>query len=264
MIEHLRKMWAAGKEEGERPKNFVADWTATLIVLVFGTTTMLQAFVVPTSSMEKNILIGDHLLVDKMAFADPGSLGRFFLPYRDVKRGDVIVFLYPEDIRVPYVKRVIGMPGDRIRLKSRTVVRNGKCLVEPYVQHIAFPHEEQYRDNFPEGDPPAMNMSPKGMTMLAGHVKDNVVTVPPEHYFAMGDNRDNSLDSRYWGFVPRENIIGKPLFVYWSFQVDGTYPTDWNVEHIFNVVKNFFSSTRWSRTFSVPRSQDAGEKECAN
>jgi signal peptidase I len=261
MIEHLRRMWAAGKEEGERPKNFVADWTATLIVLVFGTTTMLQAYIVPTSSMESNILVGDHLLVDKMAYADPGSLGRLFLPYREVKRGDIIVFLYPEDIRTPYVKRVVGVPGDRIRLTDRTVVRNGKCLVEPYVQHIMKPHIDQFRDSFPQGE--SFSLLPKGRLMLEQNVKNGEVVVPAGQYFAMGDNRDNSLDSRYWGFVPRENIIGKPLVVYWSFAVDGTYPTDWKLEHLFNVAKNFFGNTRWSRTFMVPRAQQAGEKECS-
>ena len=261
MLEHFRKMWAAGKEEGERPKNFVADWTATLIVLVFGTTTMLQAYIVPTPSMEKNILVGDHLLVDKMAYADPGSWGRAVLPYRDVKRGDIIVFLYPENIRVPYVKRVIGIPGDRIHLKERTVVRNGKCLVEEgYKHHLFAPSFDPYRDSFPQGEP--NHLEPGGRLMLENHVKNGEVIVPPDHFFAMGDNRDNSADSRYWGFVPRENIIGKPLVIYWSFAVDGNYPTDWDLEHLFNVGKSFFSNTRWSRTLMVPRAQAAEEKEC--
>jgi signal peptidase I len=253
-------MWAAGKEEGERPKNFVADWTATLIVLVFGTTTMLQAYIVPTPSMETNILVGDHLLVDKMAYADPGSFGRAFLPYREVKRGDIIVFLYPEDIRTPYVKRVIGVPGDRIRLQERTVVRNGKCLVEAYTQFLAKPSLDTYRDSFPQGE--SFHLTPKGRVMLEQHVKGGEVVVPADHYFAMGDNRDNSADSRYWGFVPRENIIGKPLMIYWSFAVDGNYPTDWDLSHLFNVAKSFLSNTRWSRTFQVPRAQAAQEKEC--
>lgn len=260
MLDHLRKMWAAGKEEGERPKNFVADWTATLIVLVFGTTTMLQAYIVPTPSMEKNILVGDHLLVDKMSYADPGSWGRAFLPYRDVKRGDIIVFLYPEDIRTPYVKRVIGIPGDRIHLQERTVVRNGKCLVEPYAQHIMRPSFDLYRDSFPQGE--SSYIYPRGRLMLQNHVKNGEVVVPPDHFFAMGDNRDNSADSRFWGFVPRENIIGKPLMIYWSYAVEGNYPTDWDLEHLFSVAKGFFSNTRWSRTFMVPRGQQAEEKEC--
>jgi signal peptidase I len=256
MLDRLRQMWAAGKEEGERPKNFVADWTATLLVLVFGTTTMLQAYVVPTSSMESNILIGDHLLVDKMAYADPGSWGRALLPYREVKRGDIIVFLYPEDIRTPYVKRVIGVPGDRIHLENRQVIRNGKRLIEPYAQYLDIGNDS-FRDNFPKGD--SFTLLPGGRRMLEQNLKDGEIIIPPGYYFAMGDNRNNSLDSRFWGFVPRENIIGKPLVIYWSFQVDGQYPTDWTLEHLIQVGFGFFSNTRWSRTFMVPRSQQAQE-----
>ncbi len=195
-------------------RGFIAEWTITIILLLFGTTNLLQAFVIPTASMEDTLLVGDHLLVDKMAYALADGASKHFLPYRDVARGDIIVFRYPVDIQQTFVKRCIGVPGDRLHLVNKRLFLNGHAVDEPYVYHKSV-FVDPYRDYFPSAE--GTGLPPSAEDMLANHVKDGDVVVPPGYYFAMGDNRDNSLDSRYWGFVPRGNIIGKPLIIYWSY-----------------------------------------------
>jgi signal peptidase I len=237
----------------EQPRGFIAEWTVTILILLFGTTTLVQAFVVPTGSMESNILIGDHLFVDKLAYAPPSALGRHLLPYKDVQRGDIIVFRFPPEPDKDYVKRVIGLPGDRLHMVDKQVYINGRKLDEPYVQHITS-YIEPYRDNFP-GEP-NMLVSPRGLDMLRDHVVNGELVVPPGQYFAMGDNRDNSLDSRYWGFVPRDNIRGKPLIVWWSYDAPTEQLVDPNPvspTHLLDVALHFFSKTRWRRTFLLVR-----------
>jgi signal peptidase I len=252
--EHVRYVWAAGRKPA--PRGFVAEWAMTILVYLFATTTLVQAYVVPTGSMEGNLRIGDHMLVDRLTYADPGVLGRHLLPYRDVARGDIVAFLYPEDIRQTYVKRVIGLPGDRIRLENKHVVRNGRLLVEPYTRYIAS-WRDTYRDDFPAA--PELQTTPRGRDMLLHHVRDGEVVVPPGTLFVMGDNRDNSADSRYWGFVPREYVVGKPLVVYWSFDAPTDELEEWSMSHVLDVTLHFFTKTRWERTFLVPRSQAAQE-----
>src|SRR5262245_30424859 len=198
----------------EPQRGFIAEWAVTIILLLFGTTNLVQAFVIPTGSMEDTLLIGDHLLVDKLAYAPSGLVSKFVLPYSEPKRGDIIVFRYPVDIKQTFVKRCIGVPGDRIRLDNKKLVLNGHLVNEPYVYHKS-ELIDSYRDNFPAE--PNTYMADPAHDMLANHVVNGEVVVPPGYYFAMGDNRDSSLDSRYWGFVPRENIIGKPLIIYWSY-----------------------------------------------
>ncbi|HUE00775.1 MAG TPA: signal peptidase I, partial [Bryobacteraceae bacterium] len=200
--------------KADQPRGFIAEWTVTIILLLFGTTTLVQAFVIPTGSMEDTLLIGDHLLVDKMAYAPPGPVSKYILPYEHVKRGDIIVFRYPIDIRQTFVKRCMGVPGDHLKLVNKQVYLNGKKLNEPYVYHKT-EYIEAYRDNFPSE--PDVHVYEPAQDMLDHHVVNGEVVVPPDSFFAMGDNRDSSLDSRYWGFVPRENIIGKPLIIYWSY-----------------------------------------------
>jgi signal peptidase I len=240
----------ARPSRGDTQRGTIAEWAVTILLLLFGTTTLVQAFVIPTGSMESTLLIGDHLLVDKLAYAPPGTLSKYLLPYRPVKRGDIIVFRYPVNIRETFVKRVIGVPGDRIRLENKQVFLNGKQLAEPYVQHID-PQMDPYRDDFPAQ--PDRYVSPRALEMFRDNVKNNEVTVPPNSYFAMGDNRDSSLDSRYWGFVPRENIIGKPLIIYWSYDArteELASPTI-TFDHVKDLARNFFSKTRWRRTFML-------------
>lgn len=234
----------------DRPRSAVAEWTVTILLLLFLTTTLVQAYVIPTGSMEDTLLIGDHLLVDKMAYAPSGPISKHILPYENPRRGDIIVFRYPVDIRQTFVKRVIGEPGDRIRIVNKQVYRNGIALKEPYKYHKT-DYIAPYRDNFP-AEPDVM-VDRGAIDMLTNHVVNGEVVVPPNSYFAMGDNRDNSLDSRYWGFVPRGNIIGKPLIIYWSFDAPSSDLQDPSIglDHIVDVAKNFFGKTRWNRSFRL-------------
>ena len=254
LARQARAIWCAGRKQ--MPRSFVTEWALTIIVYLFATTTLVQAYVVPTGSMEGNLLIGDHMLVDRAAFADPGSLGRHLLPYHAVQRGDIVAFLYPEDIRQTYVKRVIGLPGDRIRLLDKQVIRNGRRLMEPYTQHMAWP-ADPYRDCFPIA--PEASTTPRGRDMFQHHVIRGEVIVPPDSLFVLGDNRENSEDSRYWGFVPRSYVVGKPLMVYWSYDAPTDELEEWSLAHIVDVAQHFFTKTRWERTLLVPRSQRAQE-----
>ncbi len=246
-----RKPDSKKKEKAQDPpRGFIAEWTVTIILLLFGTTTLVQAFVIPTGSMEDTLLVGDHLLVDKLAFAPAGSVSKYVLPYSDVHRGDIIVFRYPIDIKQTFVKRVMGVPGDRIHLQAKQVWLNGHQLNEPYVVH-KLDYIDSYRDNFPSE--PNTPIFPPAQAMLEHNVQGGDVVVPEGHYFAMGDNRDQSLDSRYWGFVPRENIIGKPLVIYWSYDASTSDLSDPSVtvQHLIDVVIHFPTKTRWSRTLRL-------------
>jgi len=238
------------KKVGESVRDFVNEWSINILILLFGTTTLVQAFIVPTPSMDTTVMVGDHLLVDKLSYAPAGSITRHFLPYTEVQRGDIIVFRYPIDIRQNYVKRVIGVPGDHIRVVNKDLYVNGKRLHEPYARHITS-DIEPYRDNFP-GEPRGP-VYDRAKEMLAEHVLNGELVVPPDSYFAMGDNRDNSLDSRYWGFVPRENIIGKPLLIFWSYDAPTEDLVDYTTNHFIDLAKNFFVKTRWERTLKLVR-----------
>jgi signal peptidase I len=238
-------------EESEPRHNSIAEWVSTIVVMLFGISVLVQPFVIPTVSMEDTLLRGDHLLVDKLAYAPSGVVSKFLLPYHRVERGDIIVFRYPLNIRENYVKRVIGIPGDRIRLVNKQVWLNGKPLVEPYKFHKTA-YVDSYRDNFP-GEP-NVRLPESALNMLEHSVKNGELVVPDNSYFAMGDNRDNSLDSRYWGFVPRANIIGKPLAIWWSYDAPTEHLADPNLisfDHVSDLARNFFSKTRWNRTFRL-------------
>jgi signal peptidase I len=204
-----------------------SDWTWTAVLFLFLTTTLVQGFEIPTGSMEGTLLIGDRLLVNKQAYAASDALSRAILPYREPQRGDIIVFRYPLDINQAYVKRVVGLPGDRLHLKNRQLFLNGQPVDEPYLSKRLM-GSDYYRDNFPLH--PEASGSPlprRAMQMHELYVRNGELHIPDGFYFAMGDNRDNSLDSRYWGLVPRENIMGKPLLIYWSFGAEYTddFPT---------------------------------------
>ena len=242
----------------ERKRNSVAEWAVTILLLLFGTTTLAQAFVIPTGSMQDTLLIGDHLLVDKLAYAPAGPLSKHLLPYQDPQHGDIIVFRYPPDISQTLVKRLIGMPGDRLKINRGVLYRNGIRLNEPYVYHkYAY---DPMLDNFPARccRPVKEELAQQAQReMLAQNVIAAEVIVPANMYFAMGDNRDNSSDSRFWGFVPRENIIGKPLLIYWSYRASTEDLTGESmgsmVTHLVDVGEHFFTRTRWERTFKLVR-----------
>jgi signal peptidase I len=236
----------------EAQRGFVAEWAVTIILLLFGTTNLVQAFVIPTGSMEDTLLIGDHLLVDKLAYSPAGAVSKRILPYRDVQRGDIIVFRYPVDIQQTFVKRCIGVPGDRIKLVDKQLILNGHAAGEPYVYHKT-EYIDSYRDNFPSE--PNVHVADAASDMLNNHVIDGEVVVPPGFYFAMGDNRDSSLDSRYWGFVPGANIVGKPVIVYWSYDAttEALSGSLISIDHLLDLVQHFPTKTRWSRTFRLVR-----------
>jgi signal peptidase I len=224
----------------------------TLITALFVITFLVQAFQIPSSSMEDTLLIGDHVMVDKLSFAPPTAwLGPLpdLLPYRPIHRGDVVVFKYPVDPTMHLVKRAIGLPGDRVRIRHRQVFVNGQALVEPFSGHKSGFHEE-YRDEFPE--PPVGPVFQEWSREMPRHVKDGWLVVPQGYYFVMGDNRDYSSDSRYWGFVPRENIVGRPVIVYWSlnstshdYQRTGI-PSP---KSVWETLVNLPRKIRWERIF---------------
>jgi signal peptidase I len=242
------------EEDEHPPRNAIAEWAVTILLLLFGTTMLVQAYVIPTGSMKDTLLIGDHLLVDKLAYAPPGGISKYLLPYRQVKRGDIIVFRYPLDIHNTFVKRAIGIPGDRIKIVDKTVFVNGKPMNEPYKVHRPG-YSDDYKHFFPGNSYPYLRK--EAQEMLERHVdrKTGELVVPDDCYFAMGDNRDESDDSRFWGFVPRGNIIGKPLIVYWSFDAPTEHLQDPSIslDHVKNVVVHFFDRTRWRRTFMIVR-----------
>jgi signal peptidase I len=189
-----------------------------VILALFIRTWIVQAFKIPTGSMENNLLIGDHLLVNKLAYAPTMSRGeRIVLPVREVKRGDIIVFKVPEEPERDFIKRVIGLPGETVELRRKVVYINGSPLDEPYVHYQTPPPAE----DAPASSNPTETFGPR--------------TVPAGHYFMMGDNRDNSADSRYWGFLPASYIKGRALMIYWSFDPDA------------HGIASVLTATRWSR-----------------
>jgi signal peptidase I len=242
-------------------REYFESLVITVILALFGTTFIVQAFKIPTPSMEDNLLVGDHLLVNKFAFGGKGSVVDAVLPFKDIHHGDVIVFKYPKDLTKHYVKRAIGLPGDHIKIVDRQVFVNGVALKEPYKIHKASPgsYADPFRDFFPPKPHAARlyGLGDEDPYWYENFVQGEEIIVPPGHYFAMGDNRDNSADSRYWGFVPRELIVGKPLIIYWSYETDSdeytrTEVSD-RVQQFTDLFTNFFKKTRWSRTFQIIR-----------
>ena len=249
------KSTPAPPQKRPEQRGTVAEWTLTILLLLFGTSTIAQPFVIPTSSMHNTLMTGDHLIVDKLAYAPAGALSRHILPYTPPKRGDIIVFKHPTLLVEDYVKRVIGVPGDHIKLVNKVVYLNGKALDEPYAIHV--PNSDPYRDNFPVGEPEPLMADPKmyerAMKMLHENVVNAELVVPAGMYYAMGDNRDNSLDSRYWGLVPLDNITGKPFVVFWSYDAPTEDLKDYNLHHFVDLAQHFFTRTRWDRTLRLIR-----------
>ena len=225
-------------DERDRKTPIREYWEALLIALIFvnfARIFVFQAFKIPTPSMEDNLKVGDHIIVNKFIYGPKSDGPSRLFPLRDIRRGDVIVFRYPKDPSIDYVKRVIGLPGDTIRIRNKRVSVNGQELDEPYVIHLdaqmfpashALPEPYRSRDQF------------------------GPFTVPPDQYFAMGDNRDSSSDSRYWGTVPRGHIKGRAFMVYWSFGMAPERGDSWKsrLRELRNVIVYFFPKTRWNRT----------------
>ncbi len=245
---------AAAAEKKSTLREYFESLVVTVILALFGTTFAIQAFKIPSSSMEDTLLIGDHLMVDKLAYAPHGALTEKLLPYEQIHPGDIIVFKYPVDPGTHFVKRVIGMPGDRLRLVHKRLYRNGHLADEGYVVH-KMPNLDEYRDNFPAAAP--VSVFAAWADALPDYVQDGWLVVPPQHYFVMGDNRDFSSDSRYWGFVPAQNVIGKPVLIYWSLEstsADYRFSSAWDrALSIARTVVEFPLKTRWRRMFLLIR-----------
>jgi len=255
---------AIEKEEKQQPEKptetmpeFVASIASVLVIGLFIITFCMQAFEIPTSSMENTLLIGDHVFVDRVRLAPKSSLFDKVVPYRDPRRGDIVVFVSPSEPGLFVVKRVIGVPGDRIHLRGAKVYLNGTLQDEPYVVHSRGDYNP-YRDDFPSVRPTSDDQLYSDWQIHEpDFIQGEDIVVPPNAYFGMGDNRDVSYDSRYWGFIPRENVVGRPTFIYWSFQTPGDQYTKTTVGDrvgfFVHILTHFFNETRWSRMLRVVR-----------
>jgi signal peptidase I len=219
----------------EQRKSVVREYFESIVIAVilalFVRTWVVQAFKIPTGSMENNLLIGDHLLVNKFVFGPAAAPERAVLPMRDIRRGDVVVFKYPDEPERDFIKRVIGLPGETLELRNKRVYVDGEPLDEPYVHFLDPSHFAQEVTSFDVRE------------------RYGPVRVPDTQYFVMGDNRDNSQDSRYWGFLPRDYIKGRALMIYWSFEpgVDAYGRPVGPGAGPLSLVTQFFTRTRWTR-----------------
>ncbi len=224
-------------------------------------TFIAEATVIPTGSMENTILVGDHVFLNKLLYGPRIPYTHWRLPpLRTIHRGDIVAFRYPRNPSVMYVKRAIGLGGDVIKIVNKQVYVNGRRLNEPYARfQMSYPIP--LRDNFPPSLsqldvlPAAWGLDPSWAREMPAYIKPDGLHVPQGYIFAMGDNRDNSSDSRFWGFVPVENVVGEPLFVYWSYDAPSA---EWQADDLMTRLKfdgsilvNFFKRTRWSRTGKV-------------
>ena len=223
---------AAPRARRTRPREYLQAILVAVIFALFARTFLFQAFQVPSSSMERNILVGDHLIVNKFLFA-PSRSGILYrlLPYRRVERGDVIVFKFPEDPRRDFIKRVVALPGETVEIRDKTVYVEGVRVAEP---HVTFTDERVWPD---DSDLPESYRQ---------RDQSRPFTVPPGSYFALGDNRDNSYDSRFWGPVPAGSLKGRAMLVYWSYPLEPAVRR--SAKELAAIALNFFRKTRWDRT----------------
>lgn len=251
----------------ETPYEAIASICSVLVIGLFILTFLAQNFVIPSGSMIKTLLIGDHLVVDRINLA-PSAAWMPLVKYRQPKRGDVVVFIKPvaepeldAEGKPQYlflVKRLVGVPGDHIHLRDGIVIINGVAQAQPFAQPTTPDNFNEFLDDFPSVPPGDVPGSTEAWAVaFPRYVQDGELVVPPGMYFMMGDNRHNSLDSRYWGFVPRQNIVGRPLFNYWSFETPDSEYDQTGMGHqiawMGHVVLHFFTQTRWSRTLHIVR-----------
>jgi signal peptidase I len=252
---------AAGSPAKPRGEGFwetVRSLSVVLIAVLFIRTFVAEATVIPTGSMEKTILIGDHVFLNKFLYGPHLPFTTLKFPaIKDVRRQEIVAFRYPRNPSVMFVKRAIGLGGDVVAIRDRKVYINGTPLDEPYAQ-FQYSGVIPLRDTFPPSVdqiatlPAAWGLDPGWAREMPQFIQQDGLRVPPGYLFVMGDNRDNSLDSRFWGFVPQESVVGEPMFVYWSYDA----PTqDWTPHGVTEFVRaklsiawNFVSRTRWSRT----------------
>lgn len=238
------------------------SFASILVVALFILTFIVQPFRIPSESMERTLLVGDFLLVNKTIYGPPGDFG-WLLPYRPIRRGDVAVFYFPINPAEHVVKRVIGIPGDRIHLSHGVVYRNGKPLTEPYaVDEPAYP--DPFRDNFPTTQYTNPDVDTHWFARMRQDEVNGDIVVPAGQYFVLGDNRNHSRDSRYWGFVPAANIVGRPLIIYFSLREPSTtdipalpqaqaLPSPGDKLKQEGPFEKFLDFARWSRILHVIR-----------
>jgi signal peptidase I len=244
----------------ETPWEALASICSVLVIGLFILTFLGQNFVIPSGSMEKTLLIGDHLLVDRITLS-PSAKWMPLVRYREPRRGDITVFIkpVPDEVngRPTYqilVKRLIGLPGDHIHLRNGVVIVNGVAESQPYAETTTFENHNDFLDEFPSVAPTVdIGATESWSVEFPSNVVNGDLVVPAGKYFMMGDHRHNSLDSRYWGFVPRENIVGRPLFNYWSYETSGAQYEQSGVASqiswMGHIALHFFTETRWSRSF---------------
>jgi signal peptidase I len=246
------------KAPKETASESIASFAATFVAGLFIITFIMQLFNIPSSSMEDTLLVGDYVWVDRLTPTAKASYVGPLMPYREVHRGDIIVFLKPNQPGLHLVKRIVGLPGDRIHLEKGILYRNGERLNEPYIKHVSGDYLG-YRDEFPS-QPLPYGVDPNRPDWpwpleVHQYVQGSDLVIPPDSYFGMGDNRDNSLDSRFWGFIPRASVVGRPLFVFWSLDIPPTSETNptasQRAHDIGYAIRHFFDKTRWRRTFHL-------------
>jgi signal peptidase I len=261
MVAKMRKQAMSSKrvsdkESRETSSEGFASTCSVLVVGLFALTFVFQNFVIPSSSMASTLLVGDHVVVERETLA-PAPRWAPFMHYREVHRGDVVVFYKPTEERngehIFLVKRVIGIPGDRIHLRRGIVYLNGVAQDEPQAAKPTYANYDPYVDDFPSADPSTEpEVTKEWSLLLPEQIAGEDLVVPPGSYFVLGDNRTNSIDSRFWGFVPRQNILGRPLFVYWSIAIPESGAEDVPLQEqagsTFHEFIHFFDETRWSRT----------------
>jgi signal peptidase I len=256
---------SAGQQVEETPFEALASICSILVIGLFILTFIGQNFVIPSGSMKNTLLVGDHLVVDRISLAPPTK----WMPlvhYREPKRGDIVVFLKPvpdlDNAGNPQynilVKRLIGVPGDRIHLSNGIVILNGVAQSQPHAQPTNLENHRDFLDEFPSVPPSTdLGATETWSQDFQSHIENGDLVVPPGQYFMMGDNRHNSLDSRFWGFVPRENIMGRPLFNYWSFVTPEDQYEEPGIGNSLawmgHIALHFFTETRWSRTLHLVR-----------
>src|SRR3989440_12400476 len=257
-VAEIEKQAPVERREHRADQTTISEYLESLLVTVilalFGTSFIVQAFKIPSASMEGTLLIGDHLLVNKFIFGGTGAWYEKVLPYRQLKRGDIIVFKYPYAEHQHYVKRVIGLPGDHLKLVDQEVFINGKRLYEPYAVHDSSASYDPFNFSFPSirGQMISLNAIPEWRPEIRKYVQGDEMVVPPGRYFAMVDKRDRSQDSCYWGFGDRDAIMGRPFLIYWSVEAKSSdYSGDttfWSrLTGILQTLVHLPSRTRWGR-----------------
>ena len=224
-----------------------------IVISVFVLTFVVQPFRIPSESMERTLLVGDFLLVNKAVYGAPG-IWHWLLPYQQVARGDVVVFHFPLDPSDHVVKRVVGVPGDHVRLQNGVVWISGQKQSEPFAIFEGT-YQDTYRDQFPAKLYTDPGVDTHWWIQMRQYVHNGELVVPPGMYFVLGDNRNHSRDSRYWGFVPRNNIVGFPFLIYFSLQepsaTDANTLPDGKLGHEKGPLDTVMEFARWSRTFRV-------------